>query len=379
MVDALTLLSGDAQTFAEKVWATRAHLHRADPADLVGLLSLGDVDHLLTETQIRTPAVRLAQDGQVLPASRFTRRATMAGQDITGLVDARKVLALFEGGATLVLQGLQRYWSPLGRLVADLEAQLGHPCQANAYLTPPGNQGFAVHEDRHDVFVFQTHGAKQWEVHEDGEVRAVLMEPGLSMYLPTGTPHAARAQDSVSLHVTLGINQLTWRGFLERTVRSVLDGLPQGHLPAGYHLDEDFEAEVGRRLGGLTLALGAVDTAEAAEREATRFATHRPPRMPGGLRDVLARDRLHDASRLRRRPGSMLRLVDDPSAGPEGRLRVQLGDRELRVPLRLRPVLDTVAVLPELTPADLADHLDADGRLVLCRRLVHEGLLEIVG
>ena len=32
----------------------------------------------------------------------------------------------------------------LTRLVAELELELGHPCQANAYLTPPGSQGFAV-------------------------------------------------------------------------------------------------------------------------------------------------------------------------------------------------------------------------------------------
>ena len=38
------------------------------------------------------------------------------------------------------------------------------------------------------------------------------------MYLPTGTPHAARAQDAVSLHITIGINQLTWRGLVERAL-----------------------------------------------------------------------------------------------------------------------------------------------------------------
>ena len=42
------------------------HLHRTDPEHLVGLLSLDDVDRLLTESAIRAPAVRIAQDGQVL-------------------------------------------------------------------------------------------------------------------------------------------------------------------------------------------------------------------------------------------------------------------------------------------------------------------------
>lgn len=111
------------------------------------MLSFDDVDHLLTSTAIRTPSVRVARGGAVLPESAYTRGATLAGRPLTGLVDARKLFALFDGGATVVLQGLHRYWPPLTRLVAELELELGHPCQANAYLTPPGSQGFAVHTD----------------------------------------------------------------------------------------------------------------------------------------------------------------------------------------------------------------------------------------
>ena len=228
------------------------HLHRTDPALLVGLLSLDDADQLLTSTAIRTPSIRLARDGSVLAESTYTRGATLAGKQLTGLVDPRKALAEFGDGATVVFQGLHRYWPPLTRLVAELELELGHPCQANAYLTPPGSQGFAVHSDSHDVFVFQTEGSKRWEVHTPDGVEDVLLEPGLSMYLPTGTPHAARAQDTVSLHVTLGINQLTWRGLVERSIRSVLAEVPDEHLPAGY-LDspEDLADELGDRLEAL--------------------------------------------------------------------------------------------------------------------------------
>ena len=75
-MSALDLLTGDAQTFLSKVWASRVHLHRTDPGDLVGLLSLQDADHLLTSTAIRTPSVRMARDGQVLPEASYTRSAT---------------------------------------------------------------------------------------------------------------------------------------------------------------------------------------------------------------------------------------------------------------------------------------------------------------
>jgi len=378
VTDALELLSGDAQTFVEKIWASHVHLHQADPADLVGLLSFDDVDELLTSTAIRTPAVRLAQDGSVLPQSRYTRSgATLAGQPLTGLVDARKVIDLFEGGATVVLQGLHRYWPPLTRLVADLELALGHPCQANAYLTPPGSQGFAVHSDSHDVFVFQTHGAKLWEVHpapgESAEVREVLLEPGLSMYLPTGTPHAARAQDSVSLHVTIGINQVTWRTLLDRAVEQAMEQVgADAHLPAGYLDDPDLLVDgLGDRLESLRDALAATDVPRLADDQTRSFLEKRNAHLRGSLVDRMELDALRADTVLRRRPGKPCVLRPDGD-----RLHLLLGDRRMTVPARITDAVERVRTLATFTPDDLG--LDTESGLVLCRRLVREGLLEVV-
>ncbi|MCW2765962.1 MAG: cupin [Nocardioides sp.] len=372
---ALDLLSGDAQTFLTKAWASRLHLHRGDPRGLVGLLSMDDADTLLTSSAIRTPSIRIAKDGSVLPESSYTRGATLAGKQLTGLVDARRALELFDGGATIVFQGLHRYWPPLSRLTAELELELGHPCQANAYLTPPGAQGFAVHTDSHDVFVFQTAGSKQWEVHTPDGVEDILLEPGLSMYLPTGTPHAARSQETVSLHVTLGINQLTWRGLVERSVKDVLAGVSDEHLPAGYLDDRSgLAGELGRRLESLAANVRNLDAAAAVDAEVRRFLTGRGPRLAGGLGDVLAVRSLDDTTPLRRRPGHPCVLLDNGD-----RLDVLLGDRSIDVPAWIRPALEELRTRSELRPADLAHHLDPQSRLVLCRRLVREGLLEVVG
>nr|WP_081790507.1 cupin domain-containing protein [Nocardioides sp. URHA0032] len=368
-MSALDLLSGDAQTFLTKVWASRTHLHRADPDALVGLLSLDDADHLLTSTAIRTPSIRMAKDGAVLPESAYTRSATLAGKSLSGLVDGRKALALFHDGATVVFQGLQRYWPPLTELVAELELELGHPCQANAYLTPPGSQGFAVHSDSHDVFVFQTAGSKLWEVHGQDGPEEVLLEPGLSMYLPTGTPHAARAQQTVSLHVTLGINQLTWRGLVERSLKDVVASVPDEHLPAGYlHDPGELSAALADRLAAVADAVRRVDAPAAVEAEIRRFLTSRPPRLPGGLHDVLGE--VDADTVLRRRTGHPCVLLDRGD-----RLEVLLGDRAMTVPAWIRPALDEIRARDELTPADLP--LDLQSNLVLCRRLVREGLLAI--
>ena len=375
-MDPLELLSGDARTFREKVWASRVHLHQTTPRDLVGLLGIDDVDGLLTSTSLRTPALRVVRDGTVLPSSQFTRAATLAGSPLTGLVDGRKVLALFDAGATVVLQGLHRYHPPLTELVRGLELALGHPCQANAYLTPPGAQGFARHSDSHDVFVFQTYGRKQWEVVEDGEVRHVLLEPGLSMYLPAGTPHSARSQEATSLHVTVGINQVTMREALRDVGERLLaDERYDAPLPAGY-LD-DPTALVGRlaeELASWAAALTRVDPDELVDRRSKAFLTGRTPALRHGLTDLVGLDQLDDTTLVERRgtAACVLRREAD-------RLLVLLGDRELRMPLRLTPVLELVRDRGAFRVADLEQWLDAESRLVVVRRLVREGLLRIAG
>ena len=372
---ALELLCGDAQTFLDKVWASRIHLHHADADQLVRLLTFDDVDRLMTSTAIRTPAVRVAKNGSVLASSAFTRQATLAGQPMTGLVDPRKVFDLFDDGATVVLQGLHRYWEPLGELVTDLELALGHPCQANAYLTPPGSQGFAVHQDTHDVFVFQTYGRKVWEVHDGDQVHTVVLEPGVSMYLPTGTPHAARAEETASLHVTIGINPLTWRGQLETAMAEALGPAGTQHLPAGYLDDPSRLADgLADRVDALVDVLRNLDPAAVAAAERQRFLTGRTLGQRGGLRDRLAARELTDDTLLVRRPGHPLEMSEEGD-----QVRLLLGDRDLTVPARLAPALQVVRDAEVLRPADLAPHLDDRSRLVLCRRLVREGLLAVSG
>ena len=87
---------------------------------------------------------------------------------------------------------------------------------------------------------------------------------------------------------------------------------------------------------------------------------------------MLAVGALDDDTRLRRRPGHPCVLLDRGD-----RVEVLLGDRSLTVPAWIRPGAgrDPRARRPS-PPADLPT-LDPQSRLVLCRRLVREGLLEV--
>ena len=105
-----------------------------------------------------------------------------------------------------------------------------------------------------------------------------------------------------------------------------------------------------------------------------RFLTGRTLWQRGGLRDRIAARDLSDTDPAAPAPRPPLR-----AARPTGdRLRVLLGDRELVLPGHLAPALRRASATPSaLPPADL--DLDEQSRLVLCRRLVREGLLEVVG
>jgi len=190
------------------------------------------------------------------------------------------------------------------------------------------------------------------------------------MYLPTGTPHSARSEQDTSLHVTIGINRYTWRDALTRAVTEALaDSRYDEALPAGYLDDPRRLADPLRdELESMIKALQATDAHDLAEKRATTFLTDRPPLLRGGLLDQ--RVEITDDTRLERRPGSVCVLRPDGD-----RLRVLLGDRELRVPMRLEAALAFVRDTPSWRVADLP--LDEKSRLVLARRLLREGLLQV--
>ena len=335
---------------------------------------------MLTSTALRTPLFRVVKDGAPLPPATYTRSGSIGGVPLTGVVDAARVAAAFEDGATLVLQGAHRYWPPLARFVRELELTLGFDCQVNAYITPPGAQGLGVHSDAHDVFVLQAFGAKSWEVHEPGgQARELDLHPGDTLYLPKGTPHAARTQDVLSGHLTVGVLPRTWGDLLDEVVRRLrADPGYDEPLPPGYPTDPDgLAVQVGQRLAEVARAVDKTDPVELAQGLADRFLTTRLPVLTGALLDRVALLGLTGATPLRRRAGSVLVLRPAPPEAGARQLRVLLGDRELRVPAWLEPALRVVAASDSLTADDLAGFLDADSRLVLVRRLVREGTLEV--
>jgi hypothetical protein len=375
------------------------------------VLSLTTVDTALTGTGLRRPAVRLVRDGDVVPPSSYTRAARTGASRIDDLIDPGRAIALFDDGATIVLQGLQRWWPAATAFCRALELELGHAVQANAYLTPAGAAGLAPHHDTHDVFVLQLAGAKHWTVREptlatplprhvsDHEVAATQpvlfeheMRPGDVLYLPRGFVHSAAAQRGVSLHLTIGILATTVHDVLRALVdRAADDEAFRRSLAPGWPYDDaSAAAEVKAAVDDLVGWLGGVDAADVAGDLRDRFVSSRSPLLDGHLLEIGRLGLIDDDSVVVRRAGTVGGVVPlpashPPTAGPDDadtsdagtspRIRLLLGDRTVVLPAQLSPAVERLLDGVTHRVADLADLLDRDSRLVLVRRLVREGAL----
>jgi hypothetical protein len=337
---------------------------------------VADVERLLCAGGLRYPGFRLVKASEKLDLASYTTTIPWRPAPFSGTADVGRVLAEFEAGATLVLQGLHYSWPPLAEFCRVLERELGHPAQANAYFTPHAAQGLPVHHDTHDVFSLQVAGEKRWLVYEPavelplkdqrykpelgapGEpVHDVLLRPGDTLYLPRGWLHEATTSESDSLHVTVGVNVHTWLDAIKAALRDCEDDVEFRRSPNG-----DARELVDRLFARL-------DPEAVAARQRRRLVGTRRPVLSGQLTQLRALESLTLETALERRPTVLFEL--------EGRT-LSFEGKAVRFPQGAEEALEFLAFADEPYAAgELPGELDDDTRLVLVRRLVREGFLRI--
>jgi len=316
----------------------------------------------------------------VLEPSSYTVDLGWSPVPFSGTVDVDRVLAEFEDGATIVLQALHHNWGPIAGFCRELEAALAEPVQANAYFTPRSAQGLAVHHDTHDVFVLQIAGNKHWRVYEPvvelplqdqkyssakhGEpghpVEDCVLEPGDTMYLPRGWLHDALTTDSESLHLTIGVKVYTWLDAARAALEECGTDLGfRRSVPADGEMRDDLLAALAERLA----------PADVAARKRRRFVNSRRPVREGQLSQLRALDELSVDTPLARRRTTIFEL-SFPELSFEG--------KTITFPAHVEEDVEFLASADaEFSAADLPGDLDQESRLVLVRRLVREGFLQI--
>lgn len=291
---------GDLAAFAETQFEKTPFVRRGGDC-FDDLLSLGDFEHLVDAAGPRPGGFRVIKAGETLPSHFYTSPRRYPLVELPLVVDPARIGDLYSAGATLVLLYLENYWPRVAAFCRELGDALSMQVQANAYLTPPGEQGLDLHHDSHDVFVLQIHGRKRWRVfdaHIPAPVRrfaehrqaieamdhgdplvACDLEAGDVLYVPAGFLHEAAALDQPSLHITLGLNRRTWIDLLKDLIDDLADDVEfRKSLPLGFtDSSVPLSSAVRAKLGVVERWLSGVDPDRIAAIERQRYLDRRLP------------------------------------------------------------------------------------------------------
>jgi ribosomal protein L16 Arg81 hydroxylase len=366
-------------------------ISRQHPAYYSALLSLSDIDYIISTMRLRHSECVLVKDSAKIDRADYS---TNTGNDgIEDVVDPAQVFAFYEKGVTVILNGLHLRWYPLAAFCRSMEQYFSHTFQTNIYLTPKNSKGFKPHFDTHDVFILQVHGHKHWRIYPAPLELPLQSQPydpsrydlgdplfesdlraGDLLYLPRGYVHEGTASEDCSLHITLGAIAYTWADLFAEalSLASQANSHFRKSLPIGFArrngstiaLDDHF-----REL--LKIFASNINVEQALEKLTERFVSSRNPLMYGQLNELSSVENLNLDDDVGMRPTIIFRITSEADS-----LYLSFEGKKLQMPTYVEPALRYIGETQVFKIASLPDVLDDAGKMVLVRRLIKEGFLK---
>jgi ribosomal protein L16 Arg81 hydroxylase len=375
------------QFFAESWEKQPLLLPRHAPDHFASLLTEADLENLISNADLRYPAIQLSKGGGYLPPELYTRALQHGEETFSGVANMAKISELYRQGATVSLPAIHRTWAPLGRLCEALQTQLDHAAHANVYITPGNAAGFTPHYDTHEVFVLQIAGHKRWSLYAPpldlphrsqpfnptvytatAPVQQIDLKAGDLLYLPRGHVHSTSTSASHSAHITIGISVYTWADLAKEYLQACIDS-PRWRqaLPPGFASHGELTPLLRRTmLELLDEVRGAADHDRLLESFKHRVRLNRIKRPEPFRADVSVIDL---QSRLQV-PASDHRITQE---GTNTVLEFE-GQRHM-LPAPVHSTLESMVQSASFRTADLPGPMSADAKLGLSRYLYNIGFL----
>jgi ribosomal protein L16 Arg81 hydroxylase len=378
----------DLSLFWREHWERKPLLvQRNDPGYYADLLTLDDVDRLLTLSGVQLDNLRVVVDGREANVSEL--------HSVAGVNSLEALYEHYRNGSTITMNSIDGRFEPLQRLSRALAAEASARFQMNVYVTPAGNQGFKAHYDTHDVFVLQAHGTKRWRLAgqpyqlplasrpydksqpEPVPEREFDLRAGDMLYLPRGTVHSAASNDTVSVHITVGVHPVLWSDLIIGAAKKLFadDVRFRSGLPIGFADDTTVQQAVEAMAGELMDALRAdISPQTLTDAAVERGISISFPALRHHLTDLEEFDRITLHTRVHRRTKQRWILTVSGDT-----VLLSFHNKKAGFPATVADEIRYVVESGEagFTGNDIPGDLDEPGRLLLIKTLVREGFLTL--
>jgi ribosomal protein L16 Arg81 hydroxylase len=357
---------------------------RSEPNFFGSLLTLDDVDRIISTLDLRYPDITLVNADRDITPDQYTVRG--------GSLDVAKIYELFGQGCTIILAHLHTLLPALTSFCRGMEREFSVPFQTNVYVTPANAKGFKPHYDTHDVFILQVLHSKRWKIygtpvklplkaqefnssiHELGDPKLEFeLNAGDIAYIPRGVVHEARSTEDVSLHVTVGVLSYTWTDLLLELVadKSLNDFAFRQVLPVGFARQGYDKAEARDICLNLLQKLLANPNFDVVlDRFIDELTCACPPLLLGQMHQMAALDHIALNSVVGARAETVFHLREAAES-----VSIECYGRKISFPSYAGEAVRFALTNAEFTVRDLPGGLDDPGKLVLVRRLIREGLV----
>jgi len=377
--------------FLQEYWEQQPLvIARSQPHYFSEILSAADIDSIVGFRQLKYSQLKVARSEGDAQAGKIF----YVDGDRTS--DTNQLFHSYDQGDTLVLNFVHCYWEPAARVCSALENFFHFPVGINVYVTPRKSQGFPPHFDAHDAFVLQVEGSKLWRIYDrreaspdetqdgkpiarellDAPSREVLLNAGDLLYIPRGYVHEALTADTSSIHVTIGVRSYKWSDLLAEllaleTRRNVE---LRSALPVGFLNSQEALGRIADRVPSLLRALAdGTRSADGVDRLRERLIERMRP-LPGAhLRSLDQVDQMGLDTLVVKRRGMLCHVSTKANA-----VEIAFPGNRMKGPAGIEPAFRFIADSTEaFAVGALPDCLSGTSKLVLAKRAVREGLLEI--
>lgn len=357
------------------------------------LLDVKQLDSLLAFGRLRQSQLRVIDKSKSIQVFDYLAHEQNSGDP---KVDPKKVMELYRNGATLGFNAVNFATYNLNQFCLSLGRIFSSRVQANIYLTPPAAQGLSPHFDTHCVFLLQILGEKAWKIygtpvefpmknqphdrmkHEKGDLaHEVTLRTGSMLYIPRGVMHEGVAgNDEPSCHITIGVHTQKWGDALRHVVVEALTNnieirksVPPRTNP-NFKLNDVMEEVYTEFLSSVSNKQFFMDALSSAvqlhDSDSSQLLVN------GQLESVARVSEVHSKSTVRIIDGIQFTLE---SSGD--RVVLKFGKRSLEFPPYVKSTLEFICEMRRMDVDQIDGELDDKSVLVLVRRLIKEGFLNV--